>query len=954
MLVSIRKAILAASGMFLIAATMAVGSKKFPALERIISSEYTKGMSSLDLRSLESEAKFSANNNPRNEQIFILCIDTRSVDLTNYISALEDSISTTVSVLLIDSKVQKVACFQTSSTFENLSTYAGKDIMIQRFPDHLKIHESVVELAEANLELKRQPRSDDSMLEDLIPDYLIVHFSRAQSLINHANLNNEEREQELMVINERTLRDALEKPAPSFRARGRWAALKTRVEKCGTMPVITAADLIARKASFMISTEKFHGLPVDCFASFIESLVEQPRVVKVAIENSPILFNFEARGITQSSAPFVEPFTSAGLTGLGQVVGVADSGLNDLSCFFYDQATGSPTPRQLVNSATNPRTLTVHSSRRSCIQYNFNQQTDGVDDQAGHGTHVVGSILGSCLENATRANGMAAQAKVSFFDIGRSGRPGLSVTPSLTAILNTAYFSGARVHSNSWGSTSTAYDSRSEELDRYQYDNPDFLTLFAAGNSGRSGQNTVGSPAGAKNCLTVGAMTKRVDPFDQIISQRTVASFSSIGPTPDGRFAIDVVAPGDYVVSAYAGNPNTLQAAINAGSGTMQRRSVLTMSGTSMATPVVAGNALLVRQYFMNESFWASLCIPTDEFCKSFAPSAALLKALLIQSGIPVHRYSIPSDTTTAIPSRFLGPPPDIFQGFGMVTLNNILPLKDGAGLPKVISLFVYDSLVFESNFTYQFNLTISEELAVKVLPLKATIVWIDVPYPSSQTGRKVLMNDVDLAIATPRKELFWGNKVDGGDDLNTVEQVYLNASEVGTYIVYIKANNLVANQAVSLVISYPTGPVVIGPLSNGKIPVHFETPSPAPSAAPAPAPAPAPLPLSGQDFSHPRYAYAINHLVTCSAPTPLPSFRAVGDLMLASLAIQNQPSNNVFSLSVIITAPNGFVAQIGSNGGSATRVYSDSNLYFRTWQSGVINSTRGNIYLIHFVIIFT
>ena len=46
---------------------------------------------------------------------------------------------------------------------------------------------------------------------------------------------------------------------------------------------------------------------------------------------------------------------------------------------------------------------------------------------------------------------------------------------------NLTYRVGARVHSDSWGSDLTAYDSMAAALDRFTWNNPDFLSIFAAG-----------------------------------------------------------------------------------------------------------------------------------------------------------------------------------------------------------------------------------------------------------------------------------------------------------------------------------------------------------------------------------------------------------------------------------------------------------------------------------------
>ena len=497
--------------------------------------------------------------------------------------------------------------------------------------------------------------------KDKIHQRLVVHFSRSRPTTSLLS------DTEIQWENKRTFFESLS-TASAFDAGsdagvfayGKWAASLNRRIQCMGMPKITDTD-----ATFLfggavsISTEFFASLPTDCFAKFVESLALQHRIVKIAIEGKPVTLNFEARGITQSGEPFTSPFSAAGLNGYGQVVGAADEGLDDLSCFFYDNATESPTPRKLTTNISDPNNLPIYSSRRKVIQYNYNLNTDMVDPQGGHGTHVVGSILGNCLDDATKMNGISPEAKLSFFDIGKTGEGFLDTSPSLTFILAAAYATGARVHSNSWGNSNYDYDSTTEELDTYLYNYSDFLALFGAGNRGISeGSTSLLSTGTAKNSVTVGALQGRVDPDDQRISESTVAAFSSLGPTPDGRYGVDITAPGHYVISAYAGDPSTLQAAIDSGKGSMQKRAVLEMSGTSMATPISSGNALLIRQYFMNNTFWASLCKKQDLFCKSFAPSASLLKGLLIQSGSPVKRYSIPEEDGTAessIQTRFLG-----------------------------------------------------------------------------------------------------------------------------------------------------------------------------------------------------------------------------------------------------------------------------------------------------------
>ena len=71
-----------------------------------------------------------------------------------------------------------------------------------------------------------------------------------------------------------------------------------------------------------------------------------------------------------------------------------------------------------------------------------------------------------------------------------------------------------------------------------------------------------------------------------------------------------------------------------------------------MATPAVAGSALLVRQYFSDSRFWSRVCPTGDSQCRSFTPSGVLVKAVLIHSGQAMQRYRNSQNEQ-------LGPPPD-------------------------------------------------------------------------------------------------------------------------------------------------------------------------------------------------------------------------------------------------------------------------------------------------------
>lgn len=59
---------------------------------------------------------------------------------------------------------------------------------------------------------------------------------------------------------------------------------------------------------------------------------------------------------------------------------------------------------------------------------------------------------------------------------------------------------------SSWpGEFSASYNEETLDVDRFVWDQKQFLPLFSAGNSGQSGYGTVGSPGISKNTLTIGA-----------------------------------------------------------------------------------------------------------------------------------------------------------------------------------------------------------------------------------------------------------------------------------------------------------------------------------------------------------------------------------------------------------------------------------------------------------------
>jgi hypothetical protein len=128
-----------------------------------------------------------------------------------------------------------------------------------------------------------------------------------------------------------------------------------------------------------------------------------------------------------------------------------------------------------------------------------------------------------------------------------------------------------------------------------------------------------------------------------------------------------------------------------------------------MATPASAGAALLIRQYFMStgSSFWAGVCNKEYAQCKPFTPSGVLVKALMIASGSTMSLYH--GGGAKDVP---LGAPPDFMQGYGRVTLSNVLPLK---GVYTGFDLYVDD----QRSITADQAIVYTVSVASNKVPLK-------------------------------------------------------------------------------------------------------------------------------------------------------------------------------------------------------------------------------------------
>jgi subtilisin family serine protease len=181
----------------------------------------------------------------------------------------------------------------------------------------------------------------------------------------------------------------------------------------------------------------------------------------------------------------------------------------------------------------------------------------GIDDE-GHGTHVSG-IIAAHGNNATGVSGLCWSGSIVPVKFMNSRGKGSS--SDAAAGLDYAVKAGAKVVNGSFGSSSKS--SALEDAVNYAQ-SKGVLLVFAAGNDSTDNDSAPEYPAAFtnSNIITVAAVT----------ATGALASFSNYGVK-----SVDLGAPGDQIISTYMGSTYKV------------------LSGTSMASPIVAAAAAMLR-----------------------------------------------------------------------------------------------------------------------------------------------------------------------------------------------------------------------------------------------------------------------------------------------------------------------------------------------------------------------
>ncbi|MEX2219353.1 MAG: S8 family serine peptidase [Phycisphaerales bacterium] len=465
-------------------------------------------------------------------------------------------------------------------------------------------------------------------------------------------------------------------------------------------------------------------------------LADAPRLAAIPgiqfVEPSPEITdrsNLNTRWVVQSNIAGVTPLYAQGLRGEGQIVGILDGRVSTSHCSFSDPVNPiGPTHRKIVRMAS---TGTANS----------------------HGSHCAGTAVGDAgVEDNTR--GVAYMGKLAW---GPSGGT------AFFAQTDANHDAGARVHTNSWGNDgTTAYDSLCRAIDDFTWQNEDDVICFAVTNL-----TILKNPENAKNVLAVGNVQNTPTQFTICTGGR--------GPTADGRLKPEIWAPGCSTISSST-----------SGCGTA------TMTGTSMASPAIAGSTMLVRQYYMSGFYPSGAANPSD----ARTPSGALLRATLMNTGQDITHASGSFQVPTGYPS--------VQEGWGRVKLDDALYLAGDARKLHIEDVPNAQGLATSGQDEY------AVAVATPGQPLRITLCWTEPP--AAAGAANPVINDLDLTVIGPGGTYLGnafntaqGESVVGGvrDAKNNTEQVLLINPLPGEYTVRISGAAVgVGTQGYALVVT--------------------------------------------------------------------------------------------------------------------------------------------------------
>ena len=405
-----------------------------------------------------------------------------------------------------------------------------------------------------------------------------------------------------------------------------------------------------------------------------------------------------------------------------------------------------------------------------------------------HATHTAGILVGAGVNKQARGMAFGGNLKVWDFsdDISEMAfaAKGLLVSNHSYGVLAGWVFNPDRsgiigrddnLKWEWWGDSTISksedyrfgfYDKKSSDLDKIAYNAPYYLIVKSADNKRNENGPTAGTPyylrntntkstvsrnrndsfdtipmdGNAKNILTVGA----IDGGDVVPtkpSEIKMSAYSSWGPTDDGRIKPDLVGVGEGILSASANGDDVYA----------------TYSGTSVASPNVAGSLLLLQEFYAKQKY-------------GYTMRASTLK------GIALHTAN-EAGTTQG---------PDYQFGWGLLNTERAAQVIANSDQNHFLS----ESLLYQ-NSTNSFQIVASGKS-----PIKATISWTDpegtpteVKTENLNSRTPKLVNDLDIRISDGQKNFLpWVlnpnspnlGATQGDNFRDNIEQIYIQNPVAG------------------------------------------------------------------------------------------------------------------------------------------------------------------------------
>lgn len=392
---------------------------------------------------------------------------------------------------------------------------------------------------------------------------------------------------------------------------------------------------------------------------------------------------------------------------------------------------------------------------------------DGATTFSDHSTHVSGTILGSEAFQSGNAKGMAPLAEIISSDFNNASSEALNAVATYGLLVSNHSYGIPADQSPVW--FLGKYDSNARLWDQITFSAPYYLPVYSAGNARNTnhpnqadgGYDILTAYSNSKNVLVVAATFQVLNYVNA--TSVNMSSFSSWGPTDDGRIKPDISAKGVNTFSSVGpGNSNYAN-----------------FSGTSMSAPSVAGAAILLQQHYSN--------LNAGEFMLS-----STLRGLIIHT----------ADEAGAAPG------PDYRFGWGLINTERAAAVLTNNGTTATVQeLTLPQANVFTLTGT-----------AIPGERLVASITWTDkqgnvTAGQIEDDDTPMLVNDLDLRVtdANNVEYLPWildhtnfsAPATNGDNFRDNVEKIEID-NPVGDYTITISHKGVLLNdqQVVSLILT--------------------------------------------------------------------------------------------------------------------------------------------------------